>query len=115
MRNESGIYPLEYKVLIKMMPKEDITKGGIYIPETSKEKEQVAREVGMFISAGGLAFTGEKGTPAWPKDNIPKPGAYVLFDRYAGSIQPGMDGEDYRICNDSELGAIVEEDYARRS
>ena len=115
MRNESGIYPLEYKVLIKMMPKEDITAGGIIIPESSREKEQVAREVGIFVQGGGLAFTGDEKTPAWPKDNIPEPGAYVLFDRYAGSIQPGMDGEDYRMCNDSELGAIVEEDYARRS
>ena len=114
MRNESGIYPLEYKVLIKMMPREDISKGGIVLIESSKEKDQVAREVGVFVQAGGLAFTGDDKTPPWPTDNIPTPGAYVLFDRYAVSVQPGMDGNDYRICNDSELGAIVEEEYARR-
>ena len=115
MRNESGIKPVEYKVLIKMMPKEDVSAGGIVLIESSKEKDQAAKEVGIFVQAGGLAFTGDEKTPPWPKSDIPQPGEYVLFDRYAGSIQPGLDGEDYRICNDSELGAIVEEDYARRS
>ena len=107
MKNESGIWPVEYKVLVQMLPKEEMTKGGIYIPEKQGDRHQQAREIGIFVIAGGCAFK----DPEWPKDNIPKPGYKVLFDKYAGSLQKGKDGKEYRILNDKEIGAIVEEDY----
>jgi len=107
MKNESGIWPVEYKCLVQMMPRTDKTEGGIYIPKSSQEKEQVNMDVGIFVFAGGCAFQ----DPDWPKHNIPKPGQKVLFDRYAGSIQKGMDGMDYRLLNDKEIGALLEEDY----
>jgi len=109
MENESGIWPVHYKVLIQMLPKEEVSKGGIIIPDVQGEKHQLAREVGIFVRAGGIAFT----EPQWPRDSMPSPGNMVLFDRYAGSLQKGKDGKDYRLCNDTELGAIVEEDYGR--
>ena len=90
-----------------MLPKEIKSKGGIIIPETNQDKQQAAREVGIFVTAGGNAFT----EPTWPKEYIPRPGMRVLFDRYAGSMQKGKDGKEYRLLNDKEIGAIVEDDY----
>lgn len=103
--NESGLHPVEYKVLIQLPPEEEKTKGGIVIPSQYAEKMQIAREVGTFIEAGCLAFT----DPDWPEDARPKPGDMVLFDRYAGSVQIGKDKKRYRIINDKEIGALVEE------
>lgn len=103
--NESGLHPVEYKVLIRLDDEEERTEGGIWIPRTAAEKAQTAREVGTFIEAGCLAFT----DPDWPADARPKPGCRVLFDRYAGSVQIGRDKKKYRIINDKEIGALVEE------
>ena len=107
MVNESGIKPVEYKVLIQMLPKETKTAGGLYLPEAQQERHELAREIGIFVIGGSNAFS----DPQWGSDDIPAPGDKVLFDRYAGSIQKGKDGKDYRLCNDKELGAIVEADY----
>ena len=105
MKNESGIIPVEYKCLIKVKDKEKKTQGGIIIPDTVGDRYHEASEVGIFIAAGGLAFT----APDWPVR--PEPGMKVMFDRYAGSVQEGKDGKKYRMVNDKELGAIVEDDY----
>lgn len=111
MENTSGIQPVRYHCLIKMLPKEKQTKGGIILPEMQNERHELAREIGIFIASGGIAFSGGDGAPAWPSWNRPKPGQKVLFNRYAGSVQKGKDGESYRLIDDTELGAIVEEDY----
>jgi len=109
--NESGIHPVEYKCLIKMPPAQEKTKegfrksaSGIIYQCKEEEREEKGREQGVFIEAGGLAFT----DPDWP--SFPKPGDTVLFDRYAGSEQTGKDGAIYRLVNDKELGAIMEVD-----
>jgi len=90
-----------------MLPKEEVTKGGIILPDLQNERHQMAREIGVFVEAGSLAFR----NPDWAFDDKPRPGSRVLFDRYAGSFQKGKDGKDYRLIDDTELGAIVEADY----
>jgi len=101
--NNSGYVPVEYKVLI--LPKEfsEKTEGGIYIAPSSAEKEKFANTEGVIISVGSLAFT----EPDWPVK--PKSGDKVLFDKYAGSLVKGKDGEEYRLINDREIVAIEEE------
>jgi len=102
MRNDSGIRPVEYKVLIEPEAVEAQTKGGIYIPETTQDKEKFARERGRVVAIGSIAFT----DPTWLE--TPCVGDTVLYDRYAGSMVKGLDGKDYRLINDKEIGAIVE-------
>lgn len=101
--NESGVYPVEYKVLIKPEEVEAKSAGGIFIPETVKDKEKYAKERGTLIAVGAIAFT----DPNWL--DRPKVGDKVLYDRYAGSMVKGIDGVDYRLINDKEIGAILRE------
>ena len=123
MENKSGVQPVEYKCLVKVFPEDDKVedKSGFYKSKSTKiiyqsaqkEREEQGKMVGIFIASGGIAFTGDNGAPPWPKYNIPKPGQWILFDRYGGCLLDGMDGEQYRLISDKEIGAIVEVGYGR--
>jgi co-chaperonin GroES (HSP10) len=99
MTNESGISPLEYKVLI--LPKEvtDVTAGGIVMPADVVEKEKYGNAYGTIIAHGAIAFT----DPDWL--DHPRVGDDVLFDKYAGTHTLGTDGKEYRLINDKEIVA----------
>jgi len=116
MRNESGIHPLEYKCLILLQPKVQKDKdgfrkedSGLLVISEHKDREEYGEDIGTFVAHGSLAFTGSDGVPDWP--NTPSPGDKVIFDKYQGLVKTGKDGKEYRILNDKELVAILEEDY----
>ncbi len=99
--NESGLMPVEYKILIKPKEVEEKTEGGIFIPDSAKEKEEFARSEGVIVAVGAIAFT----DPDWL--DTPKVGDRVLFDKFAGSLVEGSDGAIYRLINDKEIGAVI--------
>lgn len=99
--NSSGIKPVEYKVLVKPIEVDRKTKGGIYLPDESYDREKFAQQEGVLVAKSEDAFT----NPQWL--NEPKVGDKILYDRYAGCTVKGMDGEDYRLINDKEIGAII--------
>ena len=101
--NKSGIYPVEYKVLIKPIKVEEKTAGGIIMPDSAKDKEKYATVKGRLIAVGAIAFT----DPEWRVR--PEPEQMVMFDRYAGGLVKGSDGEEYRLVNDKEISAILGE------
>lgn len=101
--NESGIYPVEYKVLVKPEEVEEKTKGGIILPETAREKEKYNVVRGILVAVAPNAFT----DPEWL--DPPKTGDRILYDRFAGSTVKGKDGKDYRLINDKEIGAVIHE------
>ena len=88
-REDMGFKPLGDRVLIKFTDEAEKTAGGIYIPETAKEKPQKGK-----VEAVG-------------KDvEEVKVGDMVLFDKYSGSkIQ--MDDSDYLIIKEEEVLGIV--------
>ena len=92
--------PLGNRVVIEPVEKEDITAGGIVLPETAKEKPQE----GLVLSVG----PGERDEDG---DYIPmdvKEGDKVLFAKYAGT-EIKVDGKKLLILRESDLLAIVEE------
>ena len=90
---EKKIRPVGDRVVVKPAAKEEITKSGIVIPDTAKEKPQR----GTVIAAG----PGKKDEPV-----TVKPGNTVLYGTYSGTeIQ--IDGEDYLIMRESDILAIV--------
>lgn len=106
MKNESGIHPTEYKVLIQPVKVEEKTKGGIILPEEHKDREQFAQMEGTLVAVSPLAFTYANDTE-WAKADRPKPGDKVLFAKYAGAKVTGRDGKEYRIANDKDVAAVL--------
>jgi chaperonin GroES len=87
------IVPLHDRVLIKPAPVEDVTAGGIIIPDVAKEKPLR----GTVFAAGA----GKKDEPVTVKE-----GDVVLYGKYAGTeIQ--IDGELYLIMRESDILAIL--------
>lgn len=104
MKNESGIYPTEYNVLIKPRVVDEKTKGGIIIPDESKEREQFAQMEGELVACSPLAFTYDD----WKDANPPKPGDRVLFAKFSGAKVTGLkDGKEYRLCKDKDVAAVL--------
>lgn len=105
MKNESGIYPTEYRVLIR--PKEVSDKiGSIIIPDESKDRNQFAQIEGTLVAISPLAFT-YANEGEWAGASKPKPGDVVLYAKYAGAVVKGRDGVDYRIVNDKDITAVL--------
>jgi len=98
MTNTSGIRPVEYKVLIKPEEVEARTAGGLYIPETVKDKEKYAKATGVIVALGSNCFT----DPDWRER--PAVGQTVIYDRYAGSLVKGTDGNDPSSGNPVTVG-----------
>lgn len=111
MQNESGIRPIEYKVLIKPDPVEEKTSGGIIITDELREREQQAQVKGTLIAWGGKAFSHKD---MWSDDERSSLfiGSRVFFNKFDGLVVFGADDEEYRLCNDKDIGAIIEKEGA---
>jgi chaperonin GroES len=93
------VRPLNDRVLIKRVAEDEKTSGGLFIPETAKEKPQR----GVVISVGkGRRDEDGKFVPldVKAKDQI-------LFGKYAGT-EIKLDGEEHIILKEDEILAVVE-------
>jgi chaperonin GroES len=107
MTNPSGIRPTEYKVVISPKQLDERTKGGIIIPDATKERDQYAQMEGVIVEVSPLAFTYEP-RENWGDSVPPKAGDRVLFAKYAGATVKGKDGVEYRIVNDKDIFAVLD-------
>ncbi|NPA34574.1 MAG: co-chaperone GroES [Chlorobi bacterium] len=89
-----GLKPLHDRVVVKPI-EEEVTKSGIIIPDTAKERPQQ----GLVVAVG----PGKKDEPT-----TVKVGEKVLFGKYAGT-EIEIDGEEYLIMRESDIYAIIEE------
>lgn len=105
MKNESGVTPVEYKVVIKKDDAEKTTEGGIIIPETLREQDPHCQTTGTLVAMGERAFEdfGAKERKRF------KPGVKVMVTKYAGTKFQSADRVAYFICKDIEITAILEE------
>jgi chaperonin GroES len=94
----ASLRPLGDRVVIKPTPREEMTKSGIVLPDTAKEKPQE----GTVLAAGpgGLDSDGKR----MPMDV--KEGDKVLYAKYAGT-EFKVDGEDLLIVSQKDILAIV--------
>jgi chaperonin GroES len=91
--------PLQDRILIKRIDKEEKTSGGIIIPDTAKEKPQE----GEVVAAGnGKRLDDGKVAPMDVKT-----GDRVLFGKYSGS-EIKIDGEEHLILREEEILGILE-------
>lgn len=91
--------PLGNRVVIEPMEQEEMTAGGIVLPETAKEKPQK----GTVIAAG----PGDRDDDGKHVALDVKEGDTVLFAKYAGT-EIKVEGKKLLIMRESDLLAIVE-------
>ncbi len=94
------VKPLYDRVLVKRLPAEEKTKGGIIIPDTAKEKP-IRGEV-VAVGQGKILDNGELRTLAVHE------GDRVLFSKYAGT-EVKIDGEEHVLLREDDILGIIEE------
>ncbi len=82
------------------------TKGGIILPDETKERDQFAQMQGTLVAVSPLAFT-YANADEWAGADKPRVGDKVLFAKFAGAKIKGNDGEDYRIISDKDVSAVL--------
>jgi|SRR5689334_6117980 len=93
-----NLTPLHDRLLVRPAEAEQVTKGGIFLPDTAKEKPQQGEVVA--VGTGKLDDNGKL---------IPmavKAGDKVLYGKYSGT-EIAVDGEDLLIMRESDVFAIV--------
>lgn len=104
MNNPSGIVPLDLRILVRPDPVEEVTKGGIILADTIRDRQKYAATAGTLIAVGDNAFQG------WADSSRkPKPADRICYAQYAGAEVKGADGERYVVMNDADLLAVIEE------
>jgi chaperonin GroES len=94
-----NVRPLHDKILVKRIDAPKMTKGGIVIPDTVKEKPQEGEVVAV---GNGRILDGGKVVPLEVKK-----GHKILFSKYGGT-EIKLDGEDYLILDENEVLAVLE-------
>jgi chaperonin GroES len=89
-----NLKPLADRVVIKPIVKEEVTKGGIVLPDTAKEKPQEGE-----IVAVGPGKLGEDGKRI---EMEVKKGDRVIYAKYAGT-EWKYEGEEYLILRESDI------------
>jgi chaperonin GroES len=93
------IHPLHDRVLVKRLAAEDKTRGGLFIPDTAKEKPLEA----LVISVGdGKVLDSGKLQPL-----SVKAGDQVLIGKYSGA-EVTLDGKDHIILREDDILGILE-------
>jgi len=88
------IKPLGERVVIKPMPKEEVSKGGIVLPDTVKEKPQEGEIIA--VGPGKLSEDGKRIAMEV------KVGDKVVYSKYAGT-EFKLDEEDVVIMRESDI------------
>ena len=95
----SNICPLNDRIIVRRFEEQEQMRGGLYIPDTAKEKPQEGEVIA--VGQGKLL---ENGTRV-PMDV--KPGDRVLFGKYAGT-EIKLDGEEYLILREDDVLGVIE-------
>lgn len=90
--------PLSNRVILKQLEAEEKTKSGIYLPDSAKEKPQMAEVIAV---GGGKIVDGKK------QEMTVKVGDKVLYSKYSGD-EVKIEDEEYTVIEEDKILAIVE-------
>ena len=93
------IRPLNDRILVKRLASEEMTAGGIIIPDSAKEKPAEGEVVA--VGAGKMSDKGERVAMEV------KAGDKVLFSKYGGT-DVKIEGEDYLIMREDDILGVIE-------
>jgi chaperonin GroES len=97
-KTTTKINPLADRVVVQALEEAEQTRGGLYIPDTAKEKPQQGKVVA--VGPGKLSEQGERLAPDV------KEGDTVLYGKYSGT-EVTVDGEEFLILRESDILAVI--------
>ncbi len=94
-----AIQPLGDRIVVKALEAKEVTKGGIVLPETAKEKPQEGKVVA--VGKGKLSDSGS----IQPLEV--KVGDRVLYGKYSGTEITTSEGDELLIMKEEDVFAII--------
>ena len=94
------LQPLHDRIIVRPLEAEEVTKGGIVLPDTAKEKPQE----GEIVAVGKGKITEDGKLQALEV----KVGDRVLYGKYTGSEITTKEGEELLIMREDDILAIVQ-------
>lgn len=104
--NTSGIDPIGDQVLVLPDQAPEKTSGGIFIDQTTREKQSLAAETGIIAAIGDGAWSWNMDRTRRFEGTKPAVGQRICFTRYAGMEVIGDDGVMYRLMGDNCIGGL---------
>jgi chaperonin GroES len=93
-----NLRPLHDRVLVKRLEEQESKRGGLFIPDSAKEKPQQAEVVA--VGSGKLLEDGTRSAPDV------KAGDKILFGKYSGS-DIRIEGNEYLILREDEILGVL--------
>ncbi|MBF0196401.1 MAG: co-chaperone GroES [Planctomycetes bacterium] len=93
-----SLEPLGDKIVVERLEAQDKTSGGIYLPESAKEKPKQGKVIS--VGPGKVLDSGERSSMTV------KEGELVLFTSYAGT-EIKHDGKDLLIMSEDDVMAVL--------
>ncbi|MCZ7558044.1 MAG: co-chaperone GroES [Bacteroidia bacterium] len=93
-----NLKPLADRVIVRPLEAEEKTAGGLFIPDTAKEKPMQGE-----VMAVGPGRVGDDGKNITPEVKV---GDKVLYGKYSGT-EVNVGGEDYLIMRENDIFAII--------
>jgi chaperonin GroES len=98
MTKDIKLRPLDDRIVVEPVEAEEVTAGGIVLPDTAKEKPQRGKVVA--VGPGRMTDDGER-----IKVEV-KVGDEILFGKWSGS-EITIDGDEYLFMKDDDILAIL--------
>ena len=92
------IQPLADRIVVKALEETEQMRGGLYIPDTAKEKPQQGEVIA--VGPGKVTDDGKRVTPEV------KEGDRVLYGKYSGT-EVTVENEQYLILRESDVLAVI--------
>lgn len=98
MAKGPNLRPLDDRVVVSPLEADEVTAGGIVLPDSAREKPQRGKVVA--VGAGKLLDSGERGALSVSV------GDEVIYGKYGGS-EVEVDGDELKILRESDILAKV--------
>lgn len=100
-----GITPTGFCALVAIAEQQERTAGGVFLPDSMKDKNQVVEQRGRLVAISPVAFDFAN----FSEEELPKVGDAVIIAKLSGVQVDGQDGRKYRLVQDRDVLAVVEE------
>lgn len=100
--------PVGWRLMIEPIEVKNVTKGGLILPDVTKQAQEYMRYVGLVVAVGEHVYRHRKYDDQEPWCGV---GDWVIHGRYAGQ-QVDIQGDErvhsFRFVNDDEILAVTE-------
>src|SRR5687768_4507965 len=98
MPNESGLNPVEYNIVVRMDPVEEVRASGIIVPQQNVARLEIEADEGVMVAVSPHAFSYAE----WGDAQPPKVGDRILMAQFDGRVWR-REGVTYRLIKDKSV------------